>query len=101
MAFKAKLPYLRAFQHLRVRRAVRCVARGAALKLDRAVFEHERSLLVRVALDAGGVRTDREFGLLLLEAAVRIVAIAARHGPLEHFVVKRFAELRFYLRVAA
>ena len=101
VAFEAELPYLRAFQHLRIGRSMGCVARSTSLEFDRPVFEHERPLLVRMALDARGIRTDSELCLLLLEPAVRVVAIAARHCPLEDLVVKRLAELCLHFRVAA
>ena len=73
---------------------------GAAFELERAVFEHERSLLVAVALDASGIGANRKLRLLLLESAMRIVAIAALHRAFENFMVKGLAELSFRFVVA-
>src|SRR5690349_11736376 len=69
MAFEAELSNLRTLEHPWVGGSVRNVARGAALKLQRTVFENERSLLVGVALDAGCIDADCELRLLGLEAA--------------------------------
>lgn len=101
MAFKAELSDLWTFQHFGVGRSVRRMARGTPFQFDRTVFEHERALFVGVAFNTGGVGTDGELGLFLLEPAVRVVTVAARHGSLENLVVKRLAELCFDLRVAA
>ena len=43
------------FEHVRVGRAVRHVAGGAALDFDRLMFENERAVLVHVALVTNGV----------------------------------------------
>src|SRR3954468_5060416 len=75
MAFKAELSDGRPFQHLRVGRAVRNMANGTALELERCMFEYERSLFVRVTFDASRISTDRELGLLSLKTAVSVMAI--------------------------
>jgi hypothetical protein len=93
MTFEAELPYLRPLQHLWIGRAVRLMTRGTAFKLQRTMFEDERPLLVGVTLYARRIGTDSEFCLLLLETAVRIMAIAALHRPLEDLVMERLAEL--------
>ena len=100
VALDAKLPYAAAFEHLRILRTVRRMACGAAFQLERGVFEHERALLIGVALHAGLIGADSKSCLLLFEAAVGIMAIAAAHGPFEHFVAEGFRELRFHLAVA-
>src|SRR5215213_4605824 len=80
---------------------MRYVARGTALKLYCRVFKHKRSRFIRVTPNATGISSDCQSRLLRLEAAVRIVAVAACHGAFEHFVVKRLRELRFCFVVAA
>jgi len=100
VAFETKLPHTAAFQHLRIRRAVRGVARRAAFHLERRMFENERALLIAMALDTGGVGTDGELRLFLLKASVRIVTIAAGHRSFEHLVMERFAELGLCFGVA-
>jgi hypothetical protein len=66
------------------------MASGTALKLERSMLENERPLLIAVTADAGLVSADRKPGLFLFKAAVRIMAIAARHRALKHFVPERF-----------
>ena len=78
VAADAELRYALMRQQVAVRRAVRCVADGAALDARGRMLEHERAALVRVAGDA----------LLLLEAAEQrsccgLVRIVARRA-LEH-----------------
>src|ERR671939_555091 len=80
--------------------AVRRVARRAPFGLDGRVLEGERPLLVRVALDAGRVHAGREPALLLLEAAVRVVAVAALHRAFQYLVVEGLRELVLLLGVA-
>ena len=72
-----------------IRRSVRSVTGTAAFSLDRRMFVSERTLLVCVALDAGGIRSGRQSGLLRLKAAVRIVTIAATHRAFQDFVMER------------
>ena len=96
----AKLSDAAAFKHLRILRSMRRVARRTSLKLERSMFENERTLLVGVAFHAGLVGSDGELGLFLIEAAVRVVTIAAAHCPFQHLVSERFGELRFDLAVA-
>src|SRR5437868_7075996 len=76
------------------------MATGAAFDLRRRVLVDERPLLVGMALDAGGINADRQPCLFLLEAAVRIMAIAALHRAFEDAVMKRLGELRLHLVVA-
>jgi hypothetical protein len=65
----------------------------AAFQFERGMFEYERTLLVGVAFHAGLVSSDGQFGLLLIEPAVRVVAIAAAHRPFQDFVAEGFGEL--------
>ena len=67
----------------------------ATFCLDGSVLEDERPLLVCVALHAGRIRARRQSRLLGLESAVRVMAIAATHGPFEHLVMERLIELMF------
>src|SRR5690242_7958380 len=92
VALEAKLTNARTLEHLWIARAVRRVARRAALGFDWAVFENERPLFVRVALDTRSVGTIGKLGLFGLKATVGVVAVAAFHHALGHFVVKRFVE---------
>ena len=100
VALKAKLPYRTPFEHLRVIRAVRCMARSATFGLERGMFERERALHLRVATEAGLVRSQRDSGLLALKSAVRVVAIAAVHRSFKHFMAEGFRELCLHFRVA-
>lgn len=93
MAFEAKLPHAASLEHLRIRRAVRRVARRAAFDLERRMFENERAGLIAMALDARCVRTYGEFRLFLFEASVRIMTVAAVHRSFEDLVMERLAEL--------
>jgi hypothetical protein len=77
------------------------VASRAPLVLNRCVFVSERALLISVTFYAGRVGAGRQSGLFQLETSVRIMAIAALHGPLEHFVMKRFRKIRLRFAVAA
>ena len=100
VALDAKLPDAAAFQHLRILRSVRRVACRAAFQFERGVFEYERPLLIGVALDAGLIGADGQSGLLLIEAPVRVVAVAAAHCPFQHFMPERLRELGFHLAMA-
>jgi len=100
VTFETKLPHAASLQHLRIRRAVRRVARRAAFHLQRSMFKNERALLIAVALDTRRVSTDRELRLFLLEASMRIVTIAAVHRSFEDLVMERLAELRFCFGMA-
>ena len=78
---------------------MRRVTGRAAFSLQRRVFEREGTLLVRVTLDASGIGTGREPGLLQFKAAVRIVAVAALHHSFENFMVERLVEISFRFSV--
>ena len=64
------------------------------------MFEYERPLLIRVALDTGLVDTDGQLGLLGLETAMSVVTVAAFHRALHDLVAERLCELRLLLVVA-
>src|SRR5258708_5044346 len=69
MAFQTELVHIVALQHLWIACPVRRMAYGAAFNLGRRVLEHERPLLVGVALHARGVRSCVEPRLLRFESA--------------------------------
>ena len=100
MAFETKLPHAATLQHLRIRRAVRRVARRAAFHFERCMFENEWTCFIAMALNAGGISPNSELRLFLLEAAVRIVTVAAIHRSFENLVMERLAELSLCFRMA-
>ena len=100
VAFKTELRDVVAFEQARVAGPMRAVASRAAFDLAGRVLENKRPLLVGVALEAGSVGAGGEPGLLGLETAMRIVAIAALHGTLNDLVVEGLVELTLHLVVA-
>ena len=80
---------------------MRRVTSRTAFSLQRRMFVGERSLLISVTLDAGGVSANREPCLFQFETAVRVVAVAASHGPFEDLVMLRHGELVFDFSVTA
>ena len=80
---------------------MRRVARGAALCLHRRVLVSVWSLLIRVTLNACGVRASRQSGLFGFEAAVWVVTVAAAHRAFQHFVMEGRRELRLDFIVTA
>ena len=82
VAFQTELTNLCANEKARIVRSVRCVADRAAFGFDGRVLENERALFVRVAFQAGRVRSTSESHLSCLKAAMRVVAIRALHCPL-------------------
>ena len=65
------------------------------------MFVDKRSLLICVTLDASCVRAGRKSGLLKLETAVRIMAIAALHRAFQHLVMEGQTKLVLDLAVTA
>src|SRR5262245_59499707 len=65
------------------------------------MFVGEWTLLVGVTLDASSISTRRQSCLFQLEAAVRIVTVAATHRAFQHFVMERHIELRLNFVVTA
>ena len=76
------------------------VAGRTAFSLQRCVFKGERTLLVRVTLDAGSIGAGGEPRLLQLKTAVRIMAVATLHYSFKNFMVKRLVEIRLRFVVA-
>ena len=72
-----------------------------AFRLDRRVFESERTLFVNVTLDTGRIRAGRQSGLLQLKTTMRIVTVAAAHCAFQNLVMERHAELRLNFAVTA
>ena len=87
------------FQHARVSGSVRYVTGDTTIGLHRRMFEGEWSLLVCVTLDARSVRANSQPRLLQLEAAVRIVTVAAAHGAFKDLVMGRQRELVLHFTV--
>ena len=73
---------------------------SAAFCFQRRVLIGEWPLLIRVALDTGGVSAGRESRLFRFKAAVRVVTIATLDGAFLDLVVKRLVEVRFHFIVA-
>src|SRR5271168_1212107 len=76
------------------------MARLASIHLHGRVFEHKRSLLVRVALEADSVLRGGSPHLVRLHRAVHVVAIAALDQALVDAMMKGHVELSFLLQMA-
>ena len=100
VARQTELVHTTEFQESWIGRAMRRVADGASFGLERRVFVSERTLLVGMALYARRICARCQSCLLELEAAVRIVTVAALHRAFENFVMKRFAKVGFNFIVA-
>ena len=85
---------------VRIRGAMRRMARNATLCLDRLVFENEWSLLVDVASKADRILSRRGAQLLSDETTMRVMTIHALHQSFFHPVMKRHIELGLHLQVA-
>jgi hypothetical protein len=100
MTADTKLIHLRLLEHPRIRRAVRCVARGTAFKKS-LMLVNKGTLLFTVTVEAdnisGGVRSK----LLGTECSVRTMAIIALHQSFVNSVMERPCELRAYILMAA
>jgi len=101
MALETHETNVGAYQHPRIRRAVRLMTRLATLKTHGRMFERERPALVAMAFEAA--RLIRRKGLLhgRPDAAVGIVAIHAAHVAFRKFVMKRPLEFSPLVQVAA
>ena len=77
------------------------MARFAAFRLDRLMFEYERSLFVRVARVADRISRCRRAQLLADEPAVRVMAIRALHESFLHPMVEGHIELRLLVEMTA
>ena len=80
---------------------MRRMACRAAFSLEWGVLISERTLLVCVALYAGRIGAGCQPGLLELETAMWVVAVAALHRAFEHLVMKRLVEVGLNFVVAA
>ena len=76
---------------------MRRVTSYAAFSLQRCVFVSERTLLVRVALDARCIAAGGKPCLLEFETTMRIVAITALHRAFENLVMERHIECGLHL----
>ncbi len=65
------------------------------------MLKREWTLLVVVAFNTSGVRSDCELGLLRFKTAMSVMTVAALHGPFQHLVLEGLAELSFCLSVAS
>ena len=90
---QTKLRYAAGCQHPRIGRPMWRMTRDASFRLHRGMFEGEWALLVRVTLYASGICANGESGLFEFKTAMRIMAIAALHGPFKNFVMERKVEL--------
>ena len=100
MALQAQQVDVAQLQHVRIRPAVRHMARLASVDLHRLVFENKRPLLVRVAREADRVLRRRRAHLLGLHRAVHVVAIAASDQPFIHPMMEGHIELGSLLEMA-
>ncbi len=88
-------------EQTRICRTVRRVAGGAPFGFHRRMFVSERTLLVRVTLNASCIRACCQPGLLQFKATVRIMAIAALYGAFKNLVMERLGEVRFDFAMTA
>src|SRR5579872_2056996 len=99
MALQAQRVEIADIQQARIGRAVRRVTGYAPLGLDHRMLEDKRACGFGVALGANGILIGSGFQLLAFEGAMSVVAIAAGHQALIHFVVEGLSEGRFYIGV--
>ena len=92
--------YGRAIEQPRIRSAVREVAGRAAFGLDDIVLIDKRPGCLGVALGADRIHLRRGTKILLVECAVRIVAVGALHQSFFHLVMEGHVELRLGVGVA-
>ena len=76
------------------------VTSRTTFSLQRRMFVSEGTLLIRVALNTGGVRTSSQSGLLEFKPAMRIMAITALHLSFENFMMRRLVEVSLCFTVA-
>lgn len=100
VTLKTKHIHLAALQQARIRGPMRRMARDAAFGLHWSVFEDERPGFVGVTAEANLVLSCRGAQLSREEAAVWIMAVAARQQAFIHAVVHRLGKLWAYLLVA-
>ena len=100
MARKAQQVHVADFQQMRIRRAVRCMARLATFNFYRLMLEHKWPAFFRVTGEAHRVLRRGGPYLLGLNRAMRIVAVIARNQAFVHPMMEGHRELRFLLGVA-
>lgn len=100
MASQTKLTGSAEPEQPRISRTVRRVTGGTSFSLQRRVFVGEWSLLISVALNASRIRARSEPRLFKLEAAMRVVTIAALHRPFENFVMEGRIKRRLHFTMA-
>ena len=100
MALDAQQVHIAHFQHMRVRPAVRNMARLASFDLDGRVFEHIRPFLFRVALEADRILRGGSPHLLRFHCTVYVMAITALDQPFVDAMMKGHFELGPLLEVA-
>src|SRR5690242_866399 len=100
MTLQAEQVHLGAFQKPRIGRAMRSMADGAALYLDRLMFIYERSGFVRVTLEANQILRHRGSQLPRQKSAMRVVAVRAFHDAFVYAVMKGPVELLLLVEMA-
>ena len=89
MALKTKQSDLAAFQHPRIRRAVRRVTSLTAFDLHRRMLIDKRPRFIGVTFDTTDFAANPTAKLFLLETAVLIVTIGTLHAAFGNFVMER------------
>jgi hypothetical protein len=100
VALQAEVVDVADLQQTRIGRAMRRVARGAALGFDGRVLVNERPGGIDVAFGADGVLCRTNAELVRLESAVRVMAVAAAHQAFVYLVMKWLRKGRLYVCVA-
>ena len=80
---------------------MRLVTGDTSFCLDRGMLKGKRSCFVGVAIEADHVLRGRGAQLPRLEAAMRVVAVAAGQQPFIHLVVIRLGKIGLYFLMAA
>src|SRR4029077_9163435 len=101
VALKAEQVYVAALQQARVRRTMGGMASHAAFGLDGRMLPGERTGLVSMAIEANHILRGGGAQLMLHEAAMLVMAIAAGDEPLIHAMVKGLGKIRLDLKMAA
>ncbi|MGC1619094.1 MAG: hypothetical protein WA765_11465 [Candidatus Acidiferrum sp.] len=100
VALQAKQIDVADLQHVRIRPAVRQMARLASIDLYGSVLVYKRSLFVDVTFEADGVLRRGSPHLLGAHRTVHVVTITALHQPFIHSMMERHFELSFLLEMA-
>lgn len=89
MALQAQQVDLADSQETRIRGAMRRMATGAALCLDRHMFVHKRTTCIGVALNACSISAGQRLGLAESGGAVNVMAVTALNESLIYAMVIR------------